>query len=103
MPERVGRIFDSASIYLQRYDIKIKGTKATVFIWRTPTEVDFDRARAVILFVLEFFSQAAKSRTVAANSPSSQVTVTVRGMKKFFDINIGAGINKEAWVGFDFR
>jgi len=103
LPDRVGKIFDSAAIYLQKYDIEVKGTKGKVFIWRTPTQSDFDRARAVALFVLEFFQQAAKGGVYTANSLVSEVTVTIRGMEKFFDINIQSGVNHEAWVGFDFR
>lgn len=103
LPDRLGTIFDSAVIYLQRYDIEVEGTKGKVFIWRTPTESSFDRARAVVLFVLEFFQQAAKGNVCVAKSPISEVTVTIRGMEKFFDVNIRSGINNEAWVGFDFR
>lgn len=103
LPERVGKIFDSAVIYLQRYDIEVEGTKGKVFIWRTPTESNFDRARAIVLFILEFFQQAAKGNVCVAKSPISEVTVTIRGMEKFFDVNIRSGINNEAWAGFDFR
>lgn len=103
LPDRVRRIFDSAAIYLQRYDIEVEGTKGKVFIWRTPTESNFDRARAVVLFVLEAFQQAEKGDSYVANIPVSEVTMTIRGTEKFFDINIKPGINNEAWVGFDFR
>jgi hypothetical protein len=103
LPDRVRDIFDSAAIYLQRYDIKVGGTKGKIFIWRTPTEINFDRARAVILFVLEFFRQAAKGEKFVASSLNPEVIVTIRGMEKFYDIKIQSGINNEAWVGFDFR
>jgi len=103
LPNRVGNIFDSAMTYLQRYDIEIAGTKGKIFIYRTPTESDFDRARAAVLFVLEFFQQASKGELYSATSPVSEVTVTVRGLEKFFDVKIKSGINNEAWVGFDFR
>jgi len=103
LPDRIGRIFDSAATYLQRYDIEVKDTKGKVFIWRTPTEGDFDKARAVVLFTLELFHQAAKGDSYMANTSVPEVTMTIRGMEKFFDINIKAGINSAAWVGFDFR
>jgi hypothetical protein len=101
--DRMSKIFDSAKIYLQRYTIKVEGTKGEIFIYRTPTATDFDRARAVVLFVLEFFQQAAKGESYMANTPVSEVDVTLRGMEKFFDINIKSGINSAAWVGIDFR
>lgn len=100
---RVKNSFDSATVYLQQYNIEVEGTKGKVFIWQTPTEIDFDRARAAALFVLEFFRQAAKGSIFEAHDPNSEVRVTTRGMEKFFDINIKSGINNEAWVGFDFR
>lgn len=103
LPNRVGNIFDSAMTYLQRYDIEITGTKGKIFIWRTPTESDFDRARAVVLFALEFLQQASKGELYSATSPVSEVTITIRGLEKFFDVKIKSGINNEAWVGFDFR
>ena len=103
LPNRVGNIFDSAMTYLQRYDIEIAGTKGEIFIWRTPTESDFDRARAVVLFALEFLQQASKGELYSATSPVSEVTITIRGLEKFFDVKIKSGINNEAWVGFDFR
>ena len=101
--DRVKNGFDSAAIYLQQYDIEVKGAKGKVFIYRTPTEADFDRARAAILFVLESFRQATKGEEFVANSAKPEVTITVRGMEKFYDIKIQSGINSEAWVGFDFR
>lgn len=103
LADRVRDGFDSAAIYLQQYDIEVKGTKGKVFIYRTPTEADFDRARAAILFVLELFRQAAKGEEFVANSAKPEVTITVRGMEKFYDIKIQTWINSEAWVGFDFR
>lgn len=103
LTDRVRRAFDSAMIYLQRYDIEVEGAKGKIFIWRTPTEADFDRARAVVLFVLDFFQQASMGDVYAASSHASEITMTIRGMERFFDINIKSGINTEAWVGFDFR
>ena len=100
---RVRDSFDSAAIYLQQYDIEVKGTKGKVFIYRTQTEAAFDRARVAILFVLELFRQATKGGEFVANSAKPEVTMTVRGMEKFYDIKIQSGINSEAWVGFDFR
>jgi hypothetical protein len=103
LSNRIERILDSATIYLQRYDIEVDGIKGKICIWRTPTENDFDRARAVVLFVLEFFQQASNGYTYTVANPKSEVTITIRGLEKFFDINIKSGINNEAWVGFDFR
>lgn len=103
LPDRIRRIFNSAATYLQRYDIEVDGSKGKIFIWRTPTESDFDRARTVTLFTLELFQQAARGDSYVANTSVSEVTMTIRGMEKFFDINIKSGINSEAWVGFDFR
>lgn len=103
LSSRLGNIFDAAMTYLQRYDIEIAGTKGKIFIWRTPTESDFDRARAAVLFALEFFQQASKGELYSATSLASEVSITVRGLEKFFDINIKSGINDAAWVGFDFR
>jgi hypothetical protein len=103
LQNRIEKIFDSAMIYLQQYDIEIDGTKGKIFIHRTPTECDFDRARAVLLFVLEFFLQASKGDLYTATLPNSAVTITIRGLEKFFEINIKSGINEEAWIGFDFR
>ena len=57
----------------------------------------------VTLFTLELFQQAARGDSYVANTSVSEVTMTIRGMEKFFDINIKSGINSEAWVGFDFR
>ena len=103
LADRVRSRFDSAALYLQQYDIEVKGTKGKVFIYRTPTEAEFDRARTAILFVLELFRQATKGEEFVANSAKPEVTITVRGMEKFYDIKIQSGINSEAWVGFDFR
>jgi hypothetical protein len=100
---RVTASFDSAAIYLQRYDIDVTGTKGRIFIYRTPTKINFDRARAVILFVLEFFKQQTKNGNAATVKPNFDVTMNIRGMEKFYDVQIGSGINDEAWVGFDFR
>lgn len=95
--------FDSAAIYLQKYEIEVEGAKGKISIWRTPTKNDFDRARTVILFVLEFFRQAEKGEKFVATVPNPEITITIRGMEKFYDINIQSGINKEAWIAFDFR
>jgi hypothetical protein len=103
LPERVKAIFDSAAIFLQRYDIEIPGTTGSIFINRTPTEFNFDRARVIIMFVLEIFGQVARGIKFTASNQIPEVTVTIRGMEKFYDINILFGINDEAWVGFDFR
>ncbi|TSA56923.1 MAG: hypothetical protein D4R39_03295 [Methylophilaceae bacterium] len=94
---------DSVAIYLQKYEIEVEGTKGKISIWRTPTKTDFDRARAVILFVLEFFRQAQKGEKFVATVPNPEITMTIRSMEKFYDINIQSGINKEAWIAFDFR
>jgi len=103
LADRVRNGFDSAAIYLQQYDIEVNGSKGKVFIYRTPTEADFDRARVAILFVLELFRQARNGEEFVANSAKPEVTITVRGMENFYDIKIQSGINSEAWVGFDFR
>ncbi len=103
LPDRVSGIFHNAAIYLQRYDIKIDGTKGQVFIYRTPTQSDFDKARSVVVLILELFRHAAGNTANSVNINSEELTITVRGMEKFFDVNIKVGINDRAWVGFDFR
>lgn len=101
--DRMTASFDSAAIYLQKYEIEVEGAKGKISIWRTPTKMDFDRARTVILFVLEFFRQAEKGEKFVATVPNPDITMTIRGMGKFYDINIQSGINNEAWIVFDFR
>lgn len=103
LADRISNSFDLASIYLQRYNIKVRESKGCVFICRTPTENDFDRARSVILYVLESFRLLAKGEKIVTNSQTPDVTMTVRGVELFFDIEIHSGIHKKAWVGFDFR
>ena len=100
---RLDEILRSAAIYLQRYDIEVPGSKGRIFIYRTPSKNNFDRARSAVLFVLEFFRQAAEGDVYVAVGDIYGVTMTIRGMENFFDINIKSGLNTEAWIGFDFR
>ncbi len=103
LSERLKTIFESAKVYLQRYDIENEGTRGKIFIYRTPTEIDFDRARSIILFVLEAFRQLENGGAFSMHGNDPEVMITIRGIEKFFDIKIKSGINTEAWFGFDFR
>lgn len=103
LADRISKLFESASIYLQKYEINVEGTKGKVMIWRTPSSRDFDRARVAILYALECLQQIANGAAIIASSPNPEVTMHIRGLEKFFDIDIESGINEEAWIAFDFR
>ena len=76
---------DMAEIYLQKYNINIKGSNGQIFIWRTPSKNHFDLAKSIILEVLENF---IKARDGVANT-NGEGMVQVRGIQKFFDIKTG--------------
>lgn len=101
--DRIDDAFDSALIYLQQYDIPVLGSSASIFIYRTPTEAYFNRARAILIFVIEFLRQIDKSDNVTQFMYSDEVTLVIRGTDKFFDVEVKVGLNEEAWIGFDFR
>ena len=63
------RSFNHARIYAQRYDIKVPQTVGKVFIWRTPTQRDFERAQEVVVSIIDYFRKRLKGES-HANSPS---------------------------------
>jgi hypothetical protein len=89
-------LVDNCEIYAQRYDIRINDPKSNIFIWRTPTQKEFEIAKSKISELLESFRQGENQGNVA------DVTLMVRGKRDFIDITIHQ-INHRAWVGFDFR
>ena len=100
IPVQINHAMDMAEIYLQKYNINIKGTNGQIFIWRTPSKKDFDLAKSIILEVLENF---IKVRDGAASN-NGEGMVQVRGIQKFFDIKTGNNaLNSAAWIGIDFR
>lgn len=90
------RLVDNCEIYAQRYDFRINNPKSNVFIWRTPSQEDFETAKDKVLEILNSFNQGVNQQNV------DDVTIMIRGKEKFIDINI-ANINDKAWIGFDFR
>jgi len=101
--DRMTRLLEDAEIYLVRHEIKVEGSKGEVFIWRTPTEKDFEVARAAVLQTLEVLAQTAQPSTCGTKGTSTGVSLMIRGLERFFDLKISSRINQEAWVGFDFR
>jgi len=78
----------------------VEGTKAHPFIFRTPDAYNFDKARAVLVLILELFRRLGSGLSNSHNLPG--VIMTIREEEKFFDVKID-GINARAWCGFDFR
>lgn len=93
-------MLEHCKVYGQRKDIQVEGTKAHPFIFRTPDAKDFDKARAVLVLILEMFRRLGNSLNDSHNIPG--VIMTIWKDEKFFDIKI-EGINDRAWCGFDFR
>ena len=89
-------LVDNCEIYAQRYDIAINIPKYNIFIWRTPSQEDFETAKNKISELLATFRQGENQQNVDG------VTIMIRGKEKFIDIKI-ENINDRAWVGFDFR
>jgi hypothetical protein len=89
-------LVDHCEIYAQRYDIAIIDPKSNIFIWRTPTQHDFDIAKNKIAELLNSFQNLTNDENV------EDVTIMIRGKEKFIDIQI-ENINDRAWIGFDFR
>ncbi|MBM3456406.1 MAG: hypothetical protein FJX80_14920 [Bacteroidetes bacterium] len=89
-------LVDNCEIYAQRYNIAINQPRSEIFIWRTPSQHDFEVAKNKISEVLESFRQGEEQQNIDG------VTIMIRGKTKFIDINI-ENINNRAWVGFDFR
>lgn len=93
-------MLEHCEVYGQRRDISVEGTNAHPFIFRTPTAVEFNKARAVLVLILELFRRVRMNLNDGHNLPG--ITMTVRKDEKFFDVNIDS-INDRAWCGFDFR
>ena len=101
--EDLKKSFDRARVYGQRYDCVVPETVGRAFIFRTPTQEDFDRAQEAVLSVIRHFDQRMKGGDGGESPSSADARMTIRGTERFFDIEVGGEINKEAWVGFDFR
>ena len=93
-------MLEHCKVYGQRRDIQVEGTKAHPFIFRTPDATDFNKARAVLILILELFRRLGSNLNDSHNIPG--VIMTIRKDEKFFDVKI-EGINDRAWCGFDFR
>jgi hypothetical protein len=89
-------LVDNCETYAQRYDIAIDQPKSNIFIWRTPSQQDFEVAKNKISEILTSFSKGENQQNI------DDVTIMIRGKEKFIDIKI-ENINDRAWVGFDFR
>ena len=87
-------------VYAQRRDIEVKGTKAHAFIFRTPSAVEYNTARATLVLIVELFRKIGGNLNDTHNIPG--VGITIRKDEKFFDVKIDE-INDRAWCGFDFR
>jgi len=98
--ELIGEMLEHCKVYGQRKDIQVEGTKAHPFIFRTPDADDFNKARAVLVLILELFRRFGNNLNDSHNIPGA--TMTIRKDEKFFDVKI-EGINDRAWCGFDFR
>lgn len=98
--ELIKEMLEDCKVYGQRKDIPVEGTNAHVFIFRTPDANDFDKARAVLVLILELFRRLGNSLNDSHNLPG--VTIMIRKDEKFFDVKID-DINDRAWCGFDFR
>jgi hypothetical protein len=96
----ITEMLEHCKVYGQRRDIQVEGTKAHPFIFRTPDANDFNKARAVLILILELFRRLGNSLNDSHNLPG--VTMTIRKDEKFIDVEI-EGINDRAWCGFDFR
>jgi hypothetical protein len=96
----IGEMLEHCKVFGQRRDIPVEGTNAHPFIFRTPNANDFDKARAVLVLILELFRRFGDGLNDSHNLPG--VTMTIRKDEKFFDVKID-GINDRAWCGFDFR
>lgn len=94
--EEMRRLVDSCEIYAQRYEIALSNPKSNIFIWRTPTQQDFEIAKDKVSELLNSFKHGVNYQNV------EDVTIMIRGKEKFIDIKI-ENINNRAWVGFDFR
>ncbi len=90
------QLVDHCEIYAQRYDIGISEPKSNIFIWRTPTQQEFNIAKDKILELLRSFQQNDNVQNI------EDITIMIRGNEKFIDIKI-ENINDRAWVGFNFR
>jgi hypothetical protein len=98
--ELITEMLEHCKVYRQRNDIPVEGTNAHPFIFRTPNANDFDKARAVLLLILELFRRLGGNLNDNHNLPG--VIMTIRKDEKFFDVKI-EGVNDRAWCGFDFR
>jgi hypothetical protein len=100
MPDLIIEMLDHCRIYGQRKDIPVQGTKAHPFIYRTPDANEFNKARSVLVVILELFRRYGNNLNDSHNIPG--VSMTIRKDEKFFDVKI-ENINDHAWCGFDFR
>jgi hypothetical protein len=100
VPALINQMLQDCRVYGQRRDIPVEGTRAYPFIYRTPNAIEFNKARAVLVLILELFRRVGKNLNDVHNLPG--VIMTIRGDQKFFDVEIN-GINPNAWCGFDFR
>jgi hypothetical protein len=82
-------------INMQEYNIAISEPKSRIFIFRTPTEQDFNLAKEVLVNLLTSFQYSNKF------PPIEDVSYSLSG-KQYIHIEI-ANIHERAWVGFDFN
>jgi hypothetical protein len=96
--DEIRQIIDDCEINAQKYDYPLIEPQTNIFIYRTPTKNDFDRAIKIIDKIAYKFGNCLETKVANIEG----VTLTIRGKGRFIDINI-EGINDRAWVGFDFR
>ena len=76
----------------------------TLFMDRTLNKQEFKSIQNGVIQIIEFIRAMAGG--VGRGSLPAElngVTLTIRGMERFFDINNLPGANQRAWVGFDLR
>lgn len=78
--------------HLSSWDISVNG--GSVFIYRTKTSKEFERALTGVISVLE---------AMINDRDIDGVSVRIRGNERFYDIRGLSGIGSGAWVGLDRR
>lgn len=87
------KLVDNCEIYGQNYNIIISDLPACIFMMRTPTEIEFNKAKIKISEILNYFKTPDKKKV-------ENVTMTVRGTGRTIDIE-ASDLNTEAWLGFE--
>ena len=78
--------------YNDRWDTNVDGGK--IFIYRTNDPPEFVRALDGVIDVLD---------AVLNEKDIQNVKITIRGTRRFFDVDGLNGLNSRAWIGFDLR